>query len=165
MTLMQEEVKNAKGDIWDVFQWKQQQRKECVPVYVRVCVTTIRGMLQRFKVAITAECSSNGISGTRRAQMAPKSSESLWKGHTKYRATPTYSPTHSLLLTDSSGWFLLGLLVPHQSSECSTIIFFKCVTESRTEMPLKCQTAADLTRGVIDEILTKAEFNKKLVAL
>lgn len=32
-------------------------------------------------------------------------------------------------------------------------------------MPLKCQTAADLTHGVIDEIVTKAEFNKKLVAL
>lgn len=78
MTLMQEEVKNAKGDTWDVFQRRDPQRKECVPVYV----TEIRGMLQRFKVAITAECSSNGINGTRRAQMAPKSSESFWKGHT-----------------------------------------------------------------------------------
>lgn len=123
MTLMQEEVKNAKGDIWDVLQWKQPQRKECVPLCV--CVCKIRGMLQRFKVPITAECSSDGISGTRRAQMAPKSSESFWKGHTKYKRTiPTYSPTHTLLLTDSSGLFLRGLLVPHQSSESSTIIFF-----------------------------------------
>lgn len=45
-----------------------------VCVCVSVCVTKIRGMLQRFKVPITAECSSNGISGTRRVQMVPKSS-------------------------------------------------------------------------------------------
>lgn len=78
---------------------------------VSVCACMIRGMLQRFKVPITAECSSNGISGTRRAQMAPKSSESLWKGRTKYRRA-TYSPTHSLLLTDSSGWFLARAFSP-----------------------------------------------------
>lgn len=144
----------------------------CIPVETAtkkgvcscVCVTVIRGMLQRFKVPITAECSSNGISGTRRAQMAPKSSELFWKGHTKYRRA-TYSPTHSVLLTDSSGWILLWLLVPHQSSECPTIILFKCVTESRTETPLKCQKAAGPTRAVIDEIVAMAEFNKKLVAL
>ena len=113
------------------FQWEQ-QRKECAPVCV--CVTKIRGTLQRFKVPITAECSSNGISNTRRAQMAPESFETSWKGHTKYRrATPTCSPTHSLLLTDSRGWFLLKLLAPHQSSERSTIILFKSITQSRTE--------------------------------
>lgn len=49
------------------------QRSVCVCV----CSTEIRGMSHRFKVPITAECSSNGISGTRRAQMAPKSSESF----------------------------------------------------------------------------------------
>lgn len=32
-------------------------------------------------------------------------------------------------------------------------------------MPLKCQAAADLTRGVIDETVAKAEFNKKRVSL
>lgn len=59
-------------------------------VFPWVCVTKIRSMLQRFKVPITAEYSSNGISGTRRAQMAPKSSEPFWKGHTKYRRDPPH---------------------------------------------------------------------------
>lgn len=54
-----------------------------VLVYARVCVTKISGMSQRFKVPITAERGSNGISATRRAQMAPKSSESFCKGHKK----------------------------------------------------------------------------------
>lgn len=31
-------------------------------------------------------------------------------------------------------------------------------------MPLKCQKAVDLTRNVIDEIVAKAEFNRKLVS-
>lgn len=135
-------------------------------VFPWVCVTKIRSMLQRFKVPITAEYSSNGISGTRRAQMAPKSSKPFWKGHTKYRRDPpTYSPDHSLLLTDSSGRIVLWLLVPHQSSECSTIILFKCGTEAGTEMPLKCQTTTDLSCSVIDDIMARAEFNEKHVAL
>lgn len=54
-----------------------------VLVYARVCVTKISGVSQRFKVPITAERGSNGISATRRAQMAPKSSESFCKGHKK----------------------------------------------------------------------------------
>lgn len=78
---------------------------------------------------------------------------------------PTYSPNHSLLLTDSSGRIVLGLLVSHQSSECSTIILFKCGTEAGTEMPLKCQTTTDLSCSVIDDIVARAEFNEKHVAL
>lgn len=123
-----------------------------------VCVCVSKIMLHRFKVPITAECSSNGISGTRRAQMAPKSSEPFWKGHVKYRrATPSSSPAPSLLLTDSSGRIVLELLVPHQSSECFTIVLFKC----GTEMPLKCQTTTGLTHGVVADISARAEFNEK----
>lgn len=49
--------------------------------HAEVCVTKISGMSLRFKVPITAERGSSGISATQRAQMAPKSSESFCKGH------------------------------------------------------------------------------------
>ena len=45
-------------------------------VVQRVGRPEISGTSQRFKLPITAECSSNGIIGTRRVQMAPNSSES-----------------------------------------------------------------------------------------
>lgn len=78
MTLMPEQVKNAKGDVWCVFSENNNKgRSLFLFVCMCVCETKIRGMLQRFKVPITAECSSNGISDTRRAQMAPKSFESF----------------------------------------------------------------------------------------
>lgn len=55
---------------------KREQRS-----HAGVCVTKIRAVSQRFKVPITAEHGSSGISATRRAQMAQKSSESFCKGH------------------------------------------------------------------------------------
>lgn len=42
----------------------------------------------KLKITITAEHRSNGISGAQRAQMAPKSSESFWKGHKNTSAAP-----------------------------------------------------------------------------
>lgn len=98
-----------------------------------LCVTKLSGMLQSLKVPITAEHSSNGISGTQGAQMAPKSSEVFCKGHKKVQPPTTYS----MLITDSSGWFLPGLLVPHQPSESSTIIFFMKEWERKREQKRK----------------------------
>lgn len=51
----------------------------CVCVYWNVA---------KLKIPITAEHRSNGISGTQRAQMAPKSLESFWKGHKNGRVPP-----------------------------------------------------------------------------
>lgn len=59
----------------------ERTKKRAQRSHAEVCVTKISGMSLRFKVPITAERGSSGISATRRAQMAPKSSESFCKGH------------------------------------------------------------------------------------
>lgn len=69
------------------------------------------------------------------------------RGHRWHQNPPSYSvkvtkkvqppPTYSMLMTDSSGWFLPKLLVPHQSSESSTIIFFMKEWERKKEQKRK----------------------------
>lgn len=76
----------AKKKIWDkqakcAAFFGERTKKRARRSHAEVCVTKISGMSLRFKVPITAERGSSGISGTRRAQMAPKSSESFCKGH------------------------------------------------------------------------------------
>lgn len=73
---MKESVKMQK-EIYEMYSSGNTHKQRSVCMCVCMRSTKIRGMLHRFKVPITAECSSDGISGTRRAQMAPKSSESF----------------------------------------------------------------------------------------
>lgn len=121
---------------------RPKKKGSSVLVYARVCVTKISGTSQRFKVPITAERGSNGISATRRAQMAPKSSESFCKGHKKntvescnpFLTQPPISAANRFLGPLSAGWYqsLIGLLRAQQS------LFVKRVTKGQSgERPWK----------------------------
>lgn len=85
MTCVPEETATKKGVCLCVY--------ECVWLRSRACCKSL-----------STECSCNGISCTRRAQMTPKSSESFWKGHTQIQES------HLLTHLSTAAYRFLGLV-------------------------------------------------------
>lgn len=113
-------------------EWKQLQRKMCSLICDCVWQNSV-ACCKALRYPLLLSIAAMGL-------VVPR-------GHRWHQNPPSYSvkvtkkvqppPTDSMLITDSSGWFLPGLLVPHQYSESSTIIFFMKEWERKREQKRK----------------------------